>query len=115
MGNETRGRPIAFNLTQGFVGEAECAAFFDGRVRPLDEPSITFDAGEPTAPWLLRSNDLDLTFRASAVHAQKTNLVLLRSRFLQPVGTFRGTIRIDGTEVDLDGVPGVVEDQDVLW
>ena len=58
---------------------------------------------------------MDLTFGVGAVHAQHTNLLLVRSRFLQPAGTFSGTMRIDGRDVELDGVPGVVEDQDVIW
>jgi hypothetical protein len=49
------------------------------------------------------------------VHEQRTNLLLVRSRFLQPAGAFHGTVRIGDRDVELDGVPGVVEDQDVLW
>ena len=45
---------------------------------------------------------IDLRFEVGAVHAQNTNLVVVRSRFLQPVGTFHGTI---GGQ-DVDGLPG---------
>jgi len=43
------------------------------------------------------------------------NLGVVRSRFLQPVGEFRGTLALAGQTVSLDGLPGVVENQDVLW
>jgi hypothetical protein len=63
----------------------------------------------------LSGPDVALTFDVGAIHAQRTNLVLVRSRFVQPVGAFRGTLRVDGADIELDGVPGVVEDQNVVW
>jgi hypothetical protein len=115
MGRTRDGELVAFNVVEGFVGEAECAAFGRGRVLPIHEPRFDFDARNPTAPWRLRGDGVDLVFEVGAVHAQLTNLLLVRSRFLQPVGIFRGTIRAGGRDIELDGVPGVVEDQDVLW
>ncbi|MDF2695713.1 MAG: hypothetical protein K0S65_4096 [Labilithrix sp.] len=115
MGRARDGAHVAFNVVEGFVGEAECAAFRAGGVFPIHEPRFDFDAVHPERPWRLVGDGMDLTFDVGAVHEQRTNLVLVRSRFLQPAGTFRGTVRIDGREVELDGVPGVVEDQDVLW
>jgi hypothetical protein len=105
------GELVAFNLVEGFIGEGECAAFVGGEVRPLGEPRITYANGRPGDPWTLEGEGTSLTFEPAAVHAQRTNLLVVRSRFLQPVGVFRG--RIAG--VDVDGLPGVVEDQDVVW
>lgn len=115
MGRAKDGAPIGFNLVQGFVGASECAAFRSGGVSPVSEPRFDFDVAQPERPWRLVGDGMDLTFDVGAVHAQHTNLLLVRSRFLQPAGTFSGTMRIDGRDVELDGVPGVVEDQDVLW
>ena len=113
MGKTNEG-PFAFNLTSGFVGEAECAAF-QARVHPLAEPTFHFDPHHPERPWTLRGDGVDLVFFPDAVHEQRTNLLVVRSRFLQPAGTFRGTLRVDGRNVPVDGMPGVVEDQDSLW
>ncbi len=118
MGHSKSGDPIAFNVVSGFVGEAECAAFTSphaGGIVPLEEPRFELDADEPSRPWRLVGPDMNLTFDVGAIHAQHTNLGVARSRFLQPVGTFRGTLTLGGEEVVLEGVPGVVEDQDVLW
>lgn len=115
MGHTRMGEPVAFNLTQGFVGESECAAFLRGRARPLREPSFDFDAGHPDRPWTIRAHGVDLTFSVAALHRQDTNLWLVRSRFVQPVGVFHGTMRVGDEAVELDGLPGVVEDQDVVW
>lgn len=108
------GRDVAFNLVEGFVGEAECALFTrspESEVQPLAEPRFSFDRDKPSDPWKITGEGIDLRFEVGAVHAQNTNLVVVRSRFLQPVGTFYGTIG----DRRVDGVPGVVEDQDVLW
>lgn len=115
MGHAKRGAPIALNVVEGFVGEAECAAFWEGRVHPLAEPRFDFDPAHPGRPWRIRGAGLELDFDAFAVHEQRTNLGWVRTRFLQPVGTFRGVIQVGGRDVELEGVPGVVEDQDVLW
>lgn len=115
LGRTTDGAPIAFNVVEGFVGEAECAAFFDGGVIPIAEPRFEMDVERPSLPWTLRGDGIDLSFSPGAVHAQHTKLVVIRSRFVQPVGTFSGALRVDGRDVRVEGLPGVVEDQDVLW
>ena len=115
LGRDTSGAPIGFNVVQGFVGEPECAAFVSGDVVPLAEPRFTFDVNAPLGPWRIEGEGIDLTFAPGAVHAQSTNLVLVKSRFIQPVGTFSGTVRVGGRDVRVASLPGVVEDQDVLW
>ncbi|MDB4945185.1 MAG: hypothetical protein JWP97_4719 [Labilithrix sp.] len=115
QGRTTTGEEIGFNLVEGFVGQAECAAFTAGRVTPLAEPVFTFDVRDPLQPWTVRGEGIDLTFTPGGVHRQHTNLLVVRSRFIQPVGTFRGTVRVDGRDLVVDGLPGVVEDQDVVW
>lgn len=115
LGTSVSGAPLAFNLVEGFVGEAECAAFLDGEVHPLAEPRFELDAAHPSRPWRLCGDGVDLAFEPGAVHAQHTRLVVVRSRFVQPVGVFRGSLRVAGRELRVDGLPGVVEDQDVLW
>ncbi|MCA9586294.1 MAG: DUF2804 family protein [Myxococcales bacterium] len=109
------GEPFAFNLVQGFVGEAECAAFADGRVTPLAEAAIEVGSPSPEDPWRVRGDGYDLTFLPGGVHAQHTNLGVVRSKFIQPVGTFSGTMRVGDRERTLEALPGVVEDQDVVW
>ncbi len=109
LGKDVSGAPIAFNFVGGFVGEAECALFADGRAHAMPEPRFSFDA--PTSPWRLEADGVDLVFEPGAMHAQYTNLGLVRSKFLQPAGTFRGTVGRRRVE----RLAGVVEDQDVVW
>jgi hypothetical protein len=110
LGRDTSGEPIAFNLAEGFVGQAECAAFAGGRAHALAEPH--FEVGDT---WRLTADGIDLSFSPGAIHAQYTNLGVVRSKFVQPAGTFTGTIKVSGRERRVERLPGVVEDQDVLW
>lgn len=115
MGHSANGAPVALNVVDGFVGEAECVAFRDGRTFALAEPRIQCEPDRPERPWRIAGDGVDLEVDVGAVHAQRTSLGVVRSRFVQPVGLFRGTLRVGDERVVLDGVPGVVEDQDVVW
>lgn len=116
LGRAHDGRTLAFNLVEGFVGEAECALWLGDELVPLGEGRFSYDAANPSAPWAIRTTcgALDLRFEAAAVHQEHKNLGLVRSAFVQPVGHFTGTLRHDGDVVAIN-VPGVTEHQDVRW
>ncbi len=60
--------------------------------------------------------ELDLRFEPGAIHAEAHDFKLIASKFLQPAGSFSGTIRLPGrAPLELDRVLGVTEDQEVLW
>ena len=116
LGRTRDGRLLAFNLVEGFVGEAECAAWLGDELIPLGEGRFEYDVKNPMSPWVIRTTcgALDLRFEAAAVHEEHKNLGLVRSAFVQPVGRFTGTLRHGGEELAID-LPGVTEHQDVRW
>ena len=65
----------------------------------------------------MRTDDgaVQLYFQPIAANLDQRDYKLVRSRFVQPVGVFDGTIRVDGISHKIAGLPGVTEDQDVLW
>jgi hypothetical protein len=107
MGRTAAGDPVGFNVTEGFVGEAECAVFTSRGVDPLGVPHFT-DTGATTS---IAGGGVDLRFTHAAAHAQRKNLVIVRSRFVQAVGTFRGHVG----DLEIADLCGIVEDQDVVW
>lgn len=118
MGRTSDGRPIGINLVEGFNGGLESVVWLDGQVVPVPNPRFTFEPDRPIAPWRISTPDraLDLRFLPDAMHAEQRNLGLIRSHFVQPAGTFSGTIELPGQKsATLDGSPGMVEHQDVLW
>jgi hypothetical protein len=117
MGRAKGGARVALNLVEGFVGEPECAVWIDDELFPVGEGRFRFERDNPRAPWHISTADgaVDLELSPGGVHAEHKNLGVVRSRFVQPAGTFRGTIRAGGRELELDDVLGVTEDQDVVW
>jgi hypothetical protein len=113
MGKDATGEPFAINLVSGFVGELECTAWSGGEPHAVSEPVI--DVGDHGRPWGIRGKDLDLSADELARHEEKTNLGVIRSRFIQATGTFRGRVTLGERQVELGSVPGMIEDQDVLW
>lgn len=117
LGTSGGGRRIALNLVEGFVGEAECGLWVDDTLIPLGEGRFELDPTEPSRPWRIRTacGGVDLRFVAGAIHAQTEDLVVIRSRFLQPAGRFTGTLRAGGADLGELDLLGVAEDQDVTW
>jgi hypothetical protein len=118
LGRAKSGERVGINLVQGFVGEAECAAWIDDDLVPLAEGDFSHDPARPLERWGIRTRDekVDLQFSPGAMHKDATNLGVVRSRFVQPVGLFRGSVRLPGhAPLELDGALGVAEDQDVVW
>jgi hypothetical protein len=107
---------VALNLVEGFVGEAECAAWVDGEVFPLGEGRFTFDAKNPLREWRVESEGggVDMRFNPGGAHDEHRNLGVVSSRFLHPIGAYTGKLRAGGRELDVTAL-GVTEDQDVTW
>jgi hypothetical protein len=117
LGTTTAGEPIAMNLVEGFVGEAECAVWFRGKVHGVGEGRFTFDKKRTYSPWEIHSTDgaIDLTLIPCDVHEEFMELGLIGARYKQPIGLFSGTITLGDEQLRLDKVVGVVEDQQVRW
>ena len=105
---------VAFNFSEGFLqGEGENVAFIDGEPQAVGPVAFSFTPGTPLGPWRLRSADgkVDLAFRAEACRSQDVNLALIRSRYVQPFGTFTGNL----CGIPVEVLPGVTEDHEARW
>lgn len=116
------GTPLGFNLVAGFnemaTGTAgENVLFLGDQLQPVGRASFRFNAADPLDLWQVSTEDgaVQVTFRPLHAHRDVRNLGLLRSRFVQPLGFFAGKLRFRGRELTLTELPGVTEDQDMLW
>jgi Protein of unknown function (DUF2804) len=114
------GGPVAFNLVEGFnegPGENENALWVHGALHPLGRPRFGFGRDDPLGLWRLESEtgDFTLRFRPLHLHREERNLGLVRSHFWQLQGFFTGTLRTGAEVLELNGLPGVTEDQVVRW
>src|SRR6267142_2769637 len=106
-------RLLAFNFSEGFLGgEGENAVWIDGEPLAVGPVEFSFQAEAPQAPWRIRSEDgrVDLTFQPEGHRAQKVDLKLISSRYVQPFGTFSGSLE----GIAVEGLPGVAEDHAAL-
>jgi hypothetical protein len=104
VGQATDGRALAWNLVQGVNDppqSSERTLWIDGEPRELPPAHFASD---------LSSVD-ELEFAAEATRAHRQNLILIRSRYRQPFGTFSGRVGA----VELAAGYGVMEDHDVRW
>jgi hypothetical protein len=115
------GACLGFNLVEGF-NEAredvnENAVWLGGVLWPVGRARFRWNHDDPLDRWHVSTTDgaLDLTFRPVAVHREDRDLVLVRTRFLQPLGTWEGTVRVGGQTHQVRAVPGVAEDQSAIW
>lgn len=109
-GSLADGRPVAWNLVEGIHDsphDSERTVWVDrrphevGPVRFADDlGSIRFDDGG------------ELTFSAEATRRRDDNLLLVRSRYEQPFGTFAGTL---AGGLALGEGYGVMERHEALW
>ncbi|MCS6901544.1 MAG: DUF2804 domain-containing protein [Myxococcales bacterium] len=118
LGKSVDGHPLAMNLVQGFNGYPECVVWFDGCSFPLGEGRFSFHETNPLDPWSIQTDDgaASLSFEPCALHQEAHDLGPIATRFLQPIGVYRGHFDIPGRgRVLVDGAPGVAEDQYVRW
>jgi hypothetical protein len=110
VGRSTDGRALAWNLVDGVndpPNSSERTIWVDGDA--YEPPPVTFD------------DDLsgvgELRFQTEATRERRENLLLIRSRYRQPFGTFRGSLpgSAGSDSIDLEYGFGVLEDHDVWW
>jgi hypothetical protein len=105
VGRARDGRELAWNLVSGVNDpptNSERTVWIDGE--PYEAPPCTF-ASDLSAVNGLR-------FHSEAVRERGENLLLIRSRYRQPFGTFSGQLP-GGTQL-AEGY-GVMEAHDVWW
>jgi hypothetical protein len=117
MGHDTKGTPVALNVVQGWTREHECALWSGGELHGVPEARFEYDSARPLRAWKVTTPDesVNLVLTPGALHAEKKDLGVVKSEFKQALGTWSGTLSVDGTKVEIARAIGVAEEQDVLW
>jgi hypothetical protein len=113
------GAKVGFNLQQGYFGSNENALWLDGQLIPLGAARFEFDPQQPMAPWKIRTDDglLNLVFTPEGARQEDRNLLIASSHYVQPVGTFSGTVRAshNAQARRITRLLGVTEDHRSRW
>lgn len=112
-------RRFGFNLVEGFNDEIENVLWLDGDLVQVGRVRFAFDPQAPMAPWRITSPDgrVDLTFQPEGLRHKHEDLMVAMSRYIQPVGSFSGTLRAtpEGPAFAIQDVTGVTEDHQARW
>lgn len=110
---------VGFNLQSGYFGDQENILWLDGRPIALARARFEFDLARPLEPWRVQTDDglLDLRFTPEGARREDRNLLVAASRYIQPVGTFEGTVRAapDAPPRRVSQLLGVTEDHLSRW
>jgi hypothetical protein len=103
----------SINLIEGFHEPLENAIWRAGQLLALPAVQFVRDEGDPLAPWRVTSADgsVDLVFQPEGIRSQDKNLGFAVSRWVQPIGTYRGTV----LGQDVGELSGVIEDHVARW
>jgi hypothetical protein len=126
-GRDSRGRTVGFTFTSHRTpkegAEArdtanDSAMWLGGRVVDLEEVRFVYDEEKILLPWRIRDARglVDLEFQPLGERREDLDLKLVVSRFHQPYGTFRGTLRSPSGEVfAVNDLFGVTEQHFARW
>ncbi len=120
-GHLADGTPLGVNLVEGFNDASEeaneNALWVGDRLISIGLAKFEYNRSNPLEAWRVRSADgaVDLRFAPVHAHREERDYKIVRSRFVQPLGLFEGNIEVDGKVVVVERLPGVVEDQDIVW
>lgn len=127
-GRATDGTRVGFNLTAhrrpheptAPHGDdaGDCALWLGDAREKLAAVRFEYDPDDLLREWRVRDDEglVDLTFSPAGERAEDVNAGLVVSRFHQPYGTFRGTLRSrSGRAFALEDVYGVVEQHFARW
>jgi hypothetical protein len=113
------GSRVGLNLVEGFNGPVENAVWIDGKLHPVGEAVFEFDKADHLRPWRVttRNGTVDLTFTPEGARREDKQLYVAQSWYVQPVGTFSGTVRAapGAAAIEVNGLPGVTEDHVAKW
>lgn len=114
------GTPIGFNFSSGVYenGLLENTVWVNGKPEPVSEIVFAYDPQSPSLPWQIKSRDgsVDLSFKPEGIRRAHDDLGIIKSRFIQPCGTFEGSIKTSKTlPIHFSTVGGVVEEHHATW
>lgn len=115
-GTADDGRRVGLNVSTGMNGRVgEDLVWWDDVPHPLPLDHLGPVGSDLRGDWRLDGPGWELTLTSRGVRAADENLVVVRSRYVQPVGTFHGTLPgPDGAPVPVELV-GVTEDHEARW
>jgi hypothetical protein len=119
--NESWGLNLSSRVYDDANGHSfENVLWVNGRCYPLSGVRFELPANPAVEPWVIRSfadngASVNLTFHPIGARSKRLNLLLVRSRFVQPYGYFAGTVSVAGYTAEVQQAFGIVEEHHSVW
>lgn len=116
VGKTESGKSLAVNLVDKFNDSIENALWLDGKPHSLSTAHFHYIRPPEKSIWriLTRDNVFEARFRPFGARQEDLNAGFLKSKFVQPYGTFDGQIKL-GDETEKFTGFGVTEDHLAVW
>jgi hypothetical protein len=108
---------VGINVTRGMndVAGSDDVVWWDDVPYRLEVDQLGPVTDDLEGPWRVTGDGWELAFQPIGVRAADENLVVMRSRYVQPVGHFVGALPgPDGAPVEVV-LHGVTEDHEAVW
>ena len=109
---------LSLNLVEDFNGPIENVVWIGDTLLPVGPVTFHYDPAATQRPWRITSANgmLDLVFTPEGERREDKNLLVAKSWYVQPIGTFAGTLRpADRPAIEVHGLVGVTEDHVAKW
>jgi len=109
---------IGVNLSAEVYNDTENFVIVDGKLHDVGPIDFIVPGHPEKDTWHIRTPDLRqvvLSFSPSFAKIEKVNVLVLKDRFKQFVGTYNGVIRIGEQVLHLKQLFGVAEEHYALW
>ncbi len=119
-GKDNNGSHIGFNFSLGVYeyGLLENTVWINGSPKKTGPVKFIYDEENPELPWQISSRDgrIQILFKPEGVRSANDNLGFIKSKFIQPCGSFEGSVQI-GNEapIKFSDISGVVEEHFAKW
>jgi hypothetical protein len=118
-GVDASGRKLGFNFSQGVneTGFTENVFWVNGRMIKVDTVDFIYDSRNMLAEWKMKSFDgkVNISFMPEGERAKNLNVVLIKSYYHQPFGTFTGEFTDGKEKYVLKEVYGFTEEHEAVW
>lgn len=111
------GRRVGVNVSTGMNGLAagEDVVWWDGVPHALELTGLSHGTDDPEGPWRLTTPRTELTLSPVAVRRAHEQLPLVTSSYVQPFGTWAGTLPDPAGAPTAVRLAGVAEDHLAVW
>lgn len=117
-GRTSRRQWLGINVSSGMNArkDGENVVWWDGQPYALVTDRLEPEHGDPARSWRLGGPGWSLRLEPHGVRKADESLLVVRSRYVQPIGVFRGTLPDpEGGSVEIEYLIGVTEDHEAVW